>query len=231
MSFQTVLAVVGTVMGAKSLVEGLKEGNLLKAVVGGFGAYMGLNSLGAFGAAEGTAAGASTVSGTEAGAIESSFGEMASSGVEMPVSEFSTAGVEATSGLSEGAGIFDSGAAGSLGFEQAGSITPSFDAGGAGIFESGITGAGAGLETLGQSAASGGGIFDSLQNGLNWMENNPKLTGAGLQLAGSYMQGEQLKDRDEMIMNENERLRRLRSTPGRAPRMRFNPQTRRMEMS
>lgn len=42
----TVFQWVATAMAAKTMLEGVKEGNLGKAVIGGIGAYMGLSSLG-----------------------------------------------------------------------------------------------------------------------------------------------------------------------------------------
>ncbi len=41
------LKFIGAAMAAKTAIEGLKEGNLLKAVVGGVGAYFGFSNLGA----------------------------------------------------------------------------------------------------------------------------------------------------------------------------------------
>lgn len=69
MSVPVALAMVGTVMGAKTAIEGLKEGNLLKAAVGGFAAYSGVQGLQGLNAATATTAGGSaSVADTAAGA-------------------------------------------------------------------------------------------------------------------------------------------------------------------
>ncbi|WP_372831008.1 hypothetical protein, partial [Pontibacterium sp.] len=56
------IKLVGGVMAAKTAVEGIKEGNLLKAVAGGVGAYMGFSGL--------AGAGASGVSSTTGTALD-----------------------------------------------------------------------------------------------------------------------------------------------------------------
>lgn len=61
MSIETVIMIgkfIGTAMSVKTAVEGLKEGNLLKAAIGGFGAYMGVRGL--------TGAGTDTLAGKAA---------------------------------------------------------------------------------------------------------------------------------------------------------------------
>lgn len=44
-AIMTALKVVGVVLGAKTAIEGLKEGNIMKAALGGIGAYMAGSSL------------------------------------------------------------------------------------------------------------------------------------------------------------------------------------------
>lgn len=99
MSVGTAIAVVGTVLGAKTAIEGLKEGNLLKAVVGGVGAYFGMSEMGAFGAAQKTAAGAQSVAGTGAGAAAETTIRSAGAGLAEKA-----AASQAMTGMSGGAG-------------------------------------------------------------------------------------------------------------------------------
>lgn len=74
----TVLKVAGTMMAAKTAIDGIKEGNLLKAVVGGAGAYFGVSSLAsqAAGAATSGAAAATQGSAEIAGAATQNASEM-----------------------------------------------------------------------------------------------------------------------------------------------------------
>jgi len=96
------LKVVGTVFMAKTMIDGLKYGNLLKAVLGGVGAYIGMTSL-MTPAAAGTTA--------ESGAISASAGTQAAPIVEhsfnagMGTTASNAAINGATEGLTAGGGL------------------------------------------------------------------------------------------------------------------------------
>jgi hypothetical protein len=65
MSGPAIIAVIGMGMGAKTAIEGIKEGNIAKAVMGGVGAYLGATGLSNIAAGS---AGATEALGTEAAA-------------------------------------------------------------------------------------------------------------------------------------------------------------------
>ncbi len=100
----TVAKVAMTVYSAVTAVKALKEGNILGAVMGGFGAYMGMSSLGAFGAGAGEVAATGAVEGAALGSAEAiseaavgdMFSGFATEGTMAPLGEAATA---ATGGI------------------------------------------------------------------------------------------------------------------------------------
>lgn len=231
----TAVKVVSTVMAAKSAIEGIKEGNLLKAVVGGAGAYFGASSL-MSGAGAGTAAGASDVatggataaaSGAEGVSALSGVAEGVAAAANPTVMNAATAGASVADGVVSG-GLMDKigGFASDLGLESAGDwLAASNDAGGA--FGSG------GLLDFSGGEAGGltgkDGLFSS-----DYAKG--QLISGGMQIYGGKMAGDGMQEKAEWELAQKERMyeeaRKRRASTGSMDFLKtstWNPQTGRFE--
>ena len=155
-----VIQVVGTVLAAKTAIEGIQEGNLFKAVLGGVGAYMGFSSL---------AAGAASA-GAEAGAA-GSIAEGSVTGTALdPVAASAGNAVTNTSALESLAQAANAGDAGFVFGTQggAGAMGSLADAGmgalgdaGIGALQAGGAGAAGGLSALEAVGGAGASVYDA----------------------------------------------------------------------
>lgn len=230
MSIGTAIAIVGTVLSAKTALDGLKEGNLLKAVAGGVGAYFGASAIsGGLGGAAGSSA--DVVSGTAEGAS----GTLADQTVGANMADkFAAAGDVAgisSQNAMEGAG-FANGASisgdaslnASLG-DLAGKAGASSEfAGGAGI------GSGAAI------APKGPGLLDRLGefggDAVDWVNKNPMAASGALQVGGGLLQGMAQEDMLDQKLAALEASRQRRQLTGATPFLRdtrYNPKTGRFE--
>ena len=209
------IKLVGSVMAAKTAVEGIKEGNLLKAVAGGVGAYMGVSNLaaGASGvsSATGTALDAATETGSATASASAAEGVTALTemggmdGALNNAAESLSGGVSLNPELvsfndSLGAGMNDISSVvipdsstylqNNLG-DMASKITPAVQPGG------GL------LETLGEY---GGKAMD-------YMEKNPMVALSAAQMGGGLLQGmSQEKMMEEKWKRDDEERRRRAAT-------------------
>jgi hypothetical protein len=247
------IKIVGTVLAAKSLIEGLKEGNLFQAVLGGVGAYMGLSSLGAFassgmaaqtasaatsgsqlssagvGEAGAAASAANAVTGADlANQVVSGASTPALSGYEamMDTSFANTAGAGATAGTSASGGFFD-------GFKDmfdVGAAAP--EAGGTALdlamdAAEGPLSLGQ-LQELGGVPAESGGLFSDITG---WMKDNKEMVGVAKDVIGGYAQAQskqELLDRVERLAAERRARMGASVDPNALPRFQWDPQTRRL---
>jgi hypothetical protein len=219
-----VIKVIGVALSAKSMIEGIKDGNFLQAVIGGIGAYYGMQGLGnAAGsvAQEGVAEGAKqTVSTAGAEVSEKVASQAAAKGVTEAASSLTPLAESISSELTEAAG----GAAGGASLTATGSSVAS-DLAGA-TLESGKGLIGQAMETPWYDKVLSGG-----KKVMGWAEKHPELTSTGLKLAGGYLQAKAEEDRFNQLNNqEMERRRRRGQTANytRQTRLRFDPNTRRM---
>ena len=192
MSIGTAIAVVGTVLGAKTAIEGLKEGNLLQAVVGGVGAYFGAASLMSGGAASvaGTAEGAVSASGTATGAAGQQMIKQAGAGMAEQAAATSTmqgmsaGGAAMETGLSNAASQLSGSAGSNLGASMA-------DLGGFAAEQGLASGASMSIPSAASYTADGLGTAASSMNGAAFAPasdlaafntaNNAAMAGAGQQ--------------------------------------------------
>lgn len=119
------LKFIGAAMAAKTAIEGLKEGNLLKAVVGGVGAYFGVTGLMSGGAASvaGTVEGAAGASGTLTGAAGQQAIKAAGAGLAEQAAATST-----MQGMAAGGAALETGLS-SAASQLSGSAASNFGAG------------------------------------------------------------------------------------------------------
>lgn len=168
--------VVGTVMSVVTMVKGIKDGNLLQAVAGGFGAFMGVSSL-----MSGAAAGSASAAAGAADAGAAAAGTAATAAT--PAASFMSPAVDAfaapTAQLGSGLSTASTGMTGSsiLSGQSPGLLTGStVDAAlsaGAGTVEKSIG------DRLIEAGSQVGGF----------MKDNPELVKVGAGLLGGYTQG------------------------------------------
>ncbi len=261
MSFQAVvipvLKFVGTALAVKSAVEGLKEGNLLQAVLGGVGAYMGLSSMGAF-ATEGAVAGTSlsqTATNNLAGNAGAAVTRNAVTSGDL-IQNSASAGVDAANALSSSGNVITGGTSvtnavtgGGSAFSSVAGQSPSvmgvgvsagspsldaFDTVMGGTPADDIAIGGAPVTDLsftapaGTQAAASPSIFDKL---MGFAKDNPSMAYGGMQMAGSMLQGySQGKMLDEKYAREDEERQRRGTSiePGKLMQVRFDPITRQL---
>jgi hypothetical protein len=200
----TVAKVAGVVLATKTAIEGLKEGNLLKAALGGVGAYFGLSSLGAFGAAQGAALG--TGVGDQTGLVSAVAKGSAPAGLEnVGASLGTTVAQSANEGILSGAGGFASQAARDA-------ITPNFANAASNVAGSvGANAAGSGLGGLATSAANAGkGLLSSAGGALS-QGYGPVAAIVGGQALQGYVQG---KQQEEILDRTDEREDESRARRG-----------------
>lgn len=250
-----ILSAVGTVLAAKTAIEGLKEGNLFKAVLGGVGAYVGMTGLagGAASSIEKGAAGAIS-KGSMTGNLLNP--EIATAGNAVANPDIMSTALNSVDSLgSDAANIFNgSNAISSSALDLVGS-----DAGanalqsvGANSLGSSI---GAGADSLasvvGSNAAAPGmsvfgtplpeqatglsqitgGIGDFLGKANNFIKENGALTKVGGQILSGYSQGKQQEEllRQAIQQRDAERARRGGAVDIGLSGYRFNPTTRQLE--
>ena len=253
MSVGTAIALVGTVMSAKTAIEGLKEGNLLKAVAGGVGAYFGASSL-AGGAASG-ASDAATLSGTSEGAVSQTIAE--TSGANLGDQFVATQGMTGGAGqaITNGAGMN----ALDAGLEKAVSSMGADIGTTAAMPELSNFAAQEGLLEASTAIPSASSWTQPLTNGANtamssyqvaadpsileqiktfggdvqaWAKENPFLASSTMQMGGGLLQGMGAQGRFDEEMAALEASRKRRQTTGNANFLRttqYNPSTGRFE--
>lgn len=179
--------VVGTVMSVVTMVKGIKDGNLLQAVAGGFGAFMGVSSLmsGAAAGSASAAAGAADAGAADAGAAAAGTAAK----VATPAASFMSPAVDAfaapTAQLGSGLSTASTGMTGSsiLSGQSPGLLTGStVDAAlsaGAGTVEKSIG------DRLIEAGSQVGGF----------MKDNPELVKVGAGLLGGYTQGKAAEEK------------------------------------
>lgn len=241
MSVGAAIALVGTVMSAKTAIEGLKEGNLLKAVAGGVGAYFGASSL-AGGAASG-ASDAATLAGTSEGAVGQTIAE--TSGANLG-DQF-----VATQGMTNGAGMnaLDAGlekAVSSMGSDigttaampelsnfaaQEGLLEASTAIPSASSFTQPLTN-GASTALSGYQIAADPSILEQIKtfggDVQAWAKENPFLASSTMQMGGGLLQGMGAQGRFDEEMAALEASRKRRQTTGNTSFLRttqYNPST------
>lgn len=205
----TALKVVGTVASVISMVKGIKEGNFLQAVVGGFGAFMGASSL-----AAGGASGASNATGavaSDAAAGASIMGDTSTAAMFGPAGPGGASA--STANLMEGAG--------SQGLLQMGGATNNILGEGLAAGNNALTGA-ADTNILNAGDATSKvlaepSFFDQMKGGVSdigsMLKENPELLKVGGGLLQGYSQGAAAEDhRDFIKKQEEERRRRVGKT-------------------
>lgn len=239
MSVETAIAVVGTVMGAKAAIDGIKEGNLLKAVVGGVGAYFGATSLagGATTANVGTqSAGRAAQSTATAGASQidilkaaaQSSGKMSAMNGATQAMSTATNGA-ANSVLSSGASVSNMSSA----FNPAIASNTTLANAATNVYNPATQSFGAGGLLQPTSAIADGASFvDKLKtygsNIQDWAKENPMLSSSALQMGGGLLQGmSQEEMMEEKWKREDEARERRGAAYTPARRSTFNPNTRR----
>lgn len=216
------LKVVGTALAVKSVVTGLKEGNILKAALGGVGAYMGLSSLGAF-----SQLGNAVADATSAEMVGEIGGDLAIDNASQLSSSLGTVGADAAVqdiaiNAAQGAGLGTQ-AAGSI-FNVGDAAAASFGASGAtdllgtGLIN-GATGATEGLSAAekaalaGAPARAGGGFmdgaFDSVGDLGQFVKDNKELVQVGGQALAGYANAKARDDevRRQLKLDEQRRAR------------------------
>lgn len=212
-----ILAAVGAVMGAKSVIEGLKEGNLFKAVLGGFSAYMGLNGLGAFGTD--TLAG-QAVAAEAAGAAAGEQAALAGMTPEFAGNQLASQVLADTGNMAMDAVIADSAmnaatsAASSLPEGIIGSSNLLSDAGNLFGSSSGLIGSAGNLANMSTTESFLRDTFGGDIGGMLY-ENGNKIMDVGGKLFQGYAQGEQEQAKMDFV-EEQKNIDRQREDDSRA---------------
>lgn len=198
----TAVKVVGTVMSVVSMVKGIKDGNFLQAIVGGFGAFMGASSLaaGSAGSAASNSAGAVA---SDAAAGTSIMGDTSTAAMFGPAGPGGASAT--TANLMEGAG--------SQGLLQMGGATNNILGSGLATGNNMLAGsAGDSMLNSGDatgkilgSAAEEPGFFDQMKG---VMKDNPELLKLGGGLLQGYSQGAAAEDQRDFIKKEEDARRR-----------------------
>ncbi|WP_372835841.1 hypothetical protein [Pontibacterium sp.] len=209
------IKLVGSVMAAKTAVEGIKEGNLLKAVAGGVGAYMGFNGL--------AGAGGAGVSATKDTALDVAT---KSGSATAPAS-----GAGGITALSEMGGL-DGALNGTAGSLSGGvSLNPELvsfnDSLGAGMNDiSSVVlpdsstylqnNLGDMASKIAPVAQPGGGLLETLSEyggkAMDYMEKNPMVALTAAQVGGGLLQGMSQEKMQEAQWKRDDEERRRRST-------------------
>ena len=231
----TALKVVGTVYAAKTAIDGLKEGNILKAFLGGVGAFYGASSLmssSAFGGqvantvgntGDLTTAAAETTSGATAGIGEQAVGGIVDSGANVaaagtniqPLGEMGNSLLDASyqAPLSNGAAMNTTNA---LTNTATRSILPTTNTATNTLATetSGLLNNSAGANTLTNQVQNATNSSNLLTDTNQFMMNNQYLLGTGLQLYG----GDKNRDfQKEQMEEEQRREDEARARMGAAP--------------
>lgn len=199
--------VVGTVMSIVTMVKGIKDGNLMQAVAGGFGAFMGVSSL-----MSGMAAGSASAAAGAADAGAAAAGTAATAAT--PAASFMSPAVDAfaapTAQLGSGLSTASTGMTGSsiLSGQSPGLLT------GSTVDAALSAGAGAVEKSIGDrliEAGSGVGGF---------MKDNPELVKVGAGLLGGYTQGKAAEEKlsyDKRLEDESRARRGYSVAPTNNP--------------
>lgn len=221
--------VVGTVMAAKTMIEGLKEGNLLKAVLGGVGAYLGMSSLATPAAAVTAAeAGAATGTALEKGAAAGTAAEAGTAGSASAGTALGTAAPSAATTTVQGFGgsgligkavgaasdLYDT----ALGLDSVGA--PFLDNS---LFLPSAAEAAAPLSWGEQVLADAKGL---LGKAFDFAKDNQTLVGGVAQGVGNWMMGKEKMDWQSDQLDKDRRLRG--ATPTGISQYRFDPVSRSM---
>lgn len=207
MSVATAIAAVGTVLAAKSAIEGIQEGNLLKAVVSGVGAYYGMSTLQAGAAAASTnAAGAAASDTAVNAATDTALQATADQAATTATASTTTAGANGASGIASGVN--------------------------AGISSAAENATKNALAGMGEQATGSTGLLDTLSNwgssASQWAEKNPMAASGIVQMGGGLLQGysqEKQSDEEMKALEESRRRRQLTGNTSFMQRQYFNPTT------
>lgn len=213
-----VIQAVGLFYGVKTVMEGITEKNLTKAVVGGIATYMGISSLGTVASSGATTGQVAAANGTEAG-------------TSMLAAE--QAGGAAAETAADGAMLssLDQASGEVIGGQAAPNTLETAYASGSGA------NTGTGLVNAGTSTAAGGAAGGAAEKGLlsglgDWVHDNQKLTYGAMQIGGNMMAGSAQQDWKEKMINEERaredqaRVRRGYWAPNPIPaKTRYNPRT------
>lgn len=180
------IEIISTAYAVDTMVKGIEEGNMTKAVLGGVGAYLGFSSLGTIGSTAGEAAAAG---GTEAGASALS--------AEQAAAQAAT-DASMTAPLEQAGGEAVAGQAGQAATQSAAAETAAVGAGSAGA-----NAGGTGL--LNTAAEKGGGQV--AEKGLlssigDWAQNNQTLAYGAMQVGGNALAGSAKQDWEEKMIKE-----------------------------
>jgi hypothetical protein len=201
MSVATAIAAVGTVLAAKSAIEGIQEGNLLKAVVSGVGAYYGMSTLQA-----GAAAASTNVAG--AAASDTAVNAATDTALQATADQVATTtvGANGASGIASGV---------NAGISSAAENATKNALAGMGEQATGSTGLLDTLSNWGSSASQ-------------WAEKNPMAASGIVQMGGGLLQGysqEKQSDEEMKALEESRRRRQLTGNTSFMQRQYFNPTT------
>lgn len=197
----TVLKVVGTVASVVSMAKGIKDGNMMQAVLGGFGAFMGASSLASGAAASGASNSAGAVA-SEAASGGSIMGDTSTAAMFGPAGPGGASA--ATANLMEGAG--------SQGLLQMGGATNNILGSGlatgnnaiSGSFVDEVVGQNGATERILGNAANEPGFFDQAKS---LMKDNPELMKIGGGLLQGYSQGGMLEDQRDYLKRQEDAKR------------------------
>lgn len=220
MSVATAMVAVGTVLAAKTAIEGIEEGNLLKAAIGGVGAYYGMSGLEAGAASASTnAAGATASNATIDAATNTALKKASEQAVTTTAGNAANAAANATA----------NGAAG------AGSIANGVNAGVNSTMQNATSST---LAGLGEQAASSPGLLGTLKEwggaASQWANDNPMAASSIVQMGGGLLQGYAQGGKSDDEMKALEESRRRRQLSGDTSFMRkqyFNPTSGRFEVA
>lgn len=212
----TVAKVAGTALALKSVVEGLKEGNLLKAALGGVGAYFGLSGLGAFGTGTqaaslgtgvGDVSGLSGLAGDAArAAITPEFASQVGSSLGTTASQAANQGILTNAGNTLG---YAGGGLSSAGANLVEATTPTFtsQATNAGILsgQAATNVATPALASTAPAVAPPAAAAGAGGTALDFLNRNPTAAIVGGQALSGYAQGAQAQETAEQEAERREK--------------------------
>ena len=223
-----VIKVVGIALSVKSAVEGIKDGNLLQAVVGAVGAYYGVTNFAAAGAEQ--AAGSIAQSGTAEGAQIAAETAGASTQDQI-AAQLSTAGANQATQSTAQQGLLQEGLnQTTTGLTDTALAAPTLAETGTSYLDNVTQVGGGGITDLGNNV--GKGLLENASNDnffeqvLSFAKENPDVTNTGLQLGGSYLMAKAKEDeREDLLKEERRRYNRRGQVPGNVQRLSFNPKS------
>lgn len=206
------LQTVGTVMSVVTMVKGLKDGNLGQAIVGGFGAFMGMSSLAA-GAAN--TAGNTAASSLSTGADAVGKAALPIMGDTSTAALFGPAGPGAVSGTASN--LLSGGSGGLLDVGSKSIIGSGLASGNNALIGSVADNAAASASIGDKILNTGKDVFGSVKDGISGLTDaareNPDLLKFGGGLLQGYSQGKQKEEELKYLKKlEEEKRRRVGQT-------------------